>query len=271
MGKGQDLTFLDHLEDLRWMLLRSLIAVFIFAIISFIAMPYIYDEVVMGPTRSDFFLYEQLCFLTSNIPFIPNFCDNSFHVDIININLASQFFRHMSTSFWLALIMTFPYLVYEVWRFVNPALYSNEKGKVRIAFIFGTAMFFLGCLLGYSIIFPITFRFLSTYQLSPDIKNQISLDSYMDNFLMMIFIMGVMFELPLVAWLASRLGLLTRAFFKRYRRHAIVILLVVAAFITPSGDPFTLIVVFLPLYILYEISYLLVRPEDPEAIDADNS
>ncbi len=271
MAEEQNLTFLDHLEDLRWMLLRSLIAVFIFAIISFIAMPYLYGEVVMGPTRADFFLYKQLCFLTSRIPFIPDFCDDSFHVDIVNINLASQFFRHMSTSFWLALILTFPYLVYEIWKFVNPALYSNEKGKVRTAFIFGTGMFFVGCLLGYSIIFPITFRFLSTYQLSPDIKNQISLDSYMDNFLMMIFIMGVMFELPLVAWLASKLGLLTQAFFKRYRRHAIVILLVAAAFITPSGDPFTLAVVFLPLYILYEISYFLVRPEDPDSKETDIS
>ncbi|MEN9919989.1 MAG: twin-arginine translocase subunit TatC [Bacteroidota bacterium] len=267
MSEDKDLTFLDHLEDLRWMIIRSLIAVFIFAIASFVVMPYLYDQVVMGPTKSDFFLYRYLCILTTSIPFIPDFCDDSFRVEIVNLNLASQFFRHMSTSFWLALILTFPYLVYEIWRFVNPALYANEKNKVRSAFIFGTLMFFVGCGLGYSAIFPITFRFLATYQLSPDIRNQISLDSYMDNFLMMIFIMGLMFELPLVSWLLSRLGLLTRTFFKKYRKYAIVILLILAAFITPSGDPFTLAIVFFPLYILFELSYFLVRPDTEELIE----
>lgn len=264
MAEDQNLTFWDHLEDLRWMLLRSIVAVFVFAILGFIVMPFLYEKYVMGPTNSDFFLYRYLCIVTSSIPFIPDFCDDNFHVEIVNINLASQFFRHMSTSFWLALILTFPYLVWEIWKFINPALYANEKNKVKTAFIFGTLMFFIGCLLGYAVIFPITFRFLATYQLSPDIKNQISLDSYMDNFLMLIFIMGVMFELPLVSWLASKLGLLTRAFFKKFRKHAIIILLFVSALITPSGDPFTLMVVFVPLYILYEFSYFLVEPARPE-------
>lgn len=267
MSKEQNLSFWDHLEDLRWMFLRSIISVFVFAIVAFIIMPYLYDEYIMGPTSSDFFLYKYLCSVTSLIPFIPDFCDDNFHVEIVNINLASQFFRHMGTSFWLALILTFPYLVYEIWKFINPALYNNERIKVRRAFIFGTGMFFVGCLIGYSIIFPVTFRFLSTYQLSPDIKNQISLDSYMDNFLMLIFMMGVMFELPLVSWLASKLGLVTRSFFKKFRRHAVVVLMVVAAFITPSGDPFTLMVVFIPLYILYELSYFLVEPEPLEEDD----
>ncbi|HCO68088.1 MAG TPA: twin-arginine translocase subunit TatC [Dysgonomonas sp.] len=263
MAEEQNLTFWDHLEDLRWMLIRTIAAVFVFAIVGFIAMPYLYEEYVMGPTTSDFFLYKYLCIITSRIPFIPDFCDDNFNVEIVNINLASQFFRHMTTSFWFALIMTFPYLAYEIWKFINPALYANEKSKVRTAFIFGTGMFFLGCILGYTVIFPVTFRFLSTYQLSPDIKNQISLDSYMDNFLMLIFIMGVMFELPLASWLASKLGLLTRAFFRKYRRHAVIVLLFVSALITPSGDPFTLMIVFFPLYILYELSYFLVEPEQP--------
>lgn len=263
MAEEQNLTFWDHLEDLRWMLIRTIAAVFVFAIVGFIAMPYLYEEYVMGPTTSDFFLYKYLCIITTRIPFIPDFCDDNFNVEIVNINLASQFFRHMTTSFWFALIMTFPYLAYEIWKFINPALYANEKSKVRTAFIFGTGMFFLGCILGYTVIFPVTFRFLSTYQLSPDIKNQISLDSYMDNFLMLIFIMGVMFELPLASWLASKLGLLTRAFFRKYRRHAVIVLLFVSALITPSGDPFTLMIVFFPLYILYELSYFLVEPEQP--------
>lgn len=256
----EGMTFWDHLEVFRWTLLRCVIALLVFAIVGFIFMPYLYDNVIMAPSRSDFFLYKYLCTLTSSIPFLPDFCDDTFHVDIINIKLASQFFRHMSTSFWLALILTFPYLVFEVWRFIKPALYKNEQKSIRWVFLFGTIMFFLGCALGYCVVFPITFRFLATYQLSEVIVNQISLDSYMDNFLMLVFIMGIVFELPLLSWLLSQLGLLNRSFFRKYRRYAIVGLLSLAAIITPSGDPFTLGVVFFPLYLLYELSAYFVKP-----------
>ncbi|MDE7237366.1 MAG: twin-arginine translocase subunit TatC, partial [Paramuribaculum sp.] len=128
-------------------------------------------------------------------------------------------------------------------------------------FIGGTAMFYLGCLLGYTVVFPLTLRFLYTFRISAEVTNQLSLDSYMDNFLMLIFMMGVVFELPLVAVLLSRLGILTRGFFTTYRRHAIVALLVLAAIITPSSDPFTLMAVFIPVYLLWEMSALLVRPD----------
>ncbi|MDH6308943.1 sec-independent protein translocase protein TatC [Dysgonomonas sp. PFB1-18] len=262
------MTFWDHLEELRWTLIRSIIALLIFAIAGFAAMPYIYDSIIMGPTNANFFLYEYLCKVTSAIPFLPDFCDDTFHVNIININLTSQFFRHMTTSFWLALILTFPYLVFEIWRFVSPALYESEKKSIRWVFLFGTIMFFIGCTVGYSLVFPITFRFLATYQLSDTIVNQISLDSYMDNFLMLVFIMGIVFELPLLSWLLSQLGLLNRSFFKKFRRHAIVGLLVLSAIITPSGDPFTLSVVFVPLYLLYELSAFFVKPA-PEETDED--
>ncbi|GAB6008915.1 twin-arginine translocase subunit TatC [Dysgonomonas reticulitermitis] len=267
MEESNEMSFWDHLEDLRWTIIRSIVALFVFAIIGFVLMPYIYDSIIMGPTRADFVLYRYLCAATSAVPFFPDFCDDTFHVDIININLASQFFRHMTTSFWLALILTFPYLVFEIWRFVSPALYENEKRSIRWAFMFGTVMFFLGCLVGYCLVFPMTFRFLATYQLSEVIVNQISLDSYMDNFLMLIFIMGIVFELPLLSWLLSKLGLLNRSFFKKFRRHAIVGLLVLSAIITPSGDPFTLSVVFLPLYMLFELSRFMVRPAPPKEDD----
>jgi len=262
-SKGET-TFWDHLEELRWTILRSVIALIIFAVLGFIAMPYIYDNYILGPTHTDFFLYKYLCKITSSIPFIPDFCDDTFQIKIININLASQFFRHMTTSFWLALILTFPYLVFELWRFISPALYSSEKRSIRLVALFGTLMFFIGCLIGYSMVFPITLRFLATYELSSSIENQISLDSYMDNFLMLIFIMGVVFELPLISWLLSKLGLLNRSFFSKYRRHAIVSLLIMAAVITPSGDPFTLMVVFIPLYLLFELSRFMVKPEPKE-------
>lgn len=260
MSENRSMPFWSHLEDLRWMLLRIIVAVFSFAIVAFVAMPSIYDNWILGPTRADFILYEFLCRITSALPFVPDFCDTNFHVDIININLSSQFFIHMSTSLWLALVLALPYSLFEIWKFVNPALYTSEKGKMAKAFGFSSIMFFIGCAIGYLFIFPITFRFLATYQLSPDIKNQISLDSYMDNFMTMILIMGLMFELPLIAWLLGKFGIVNRSLFNRYRRHAIVILLIASAFITPSGDPFTLAVVFIPLYLLFELSYFLVLP-----------
>ena len=146
-----------------------------------------------------------------------------------------------------------------LWTFVRPALYEKEVRGARIAFALGTVMFYLGVAVGYFLVFPITMRFLFTYQLSSTIHNQLSLDSYMDNFLMLNLVMGLVFELPLLAWTLSAIGILRRKFFSRYRRHAVVVLLVLAAVITPTGDPFTLMIVFLPLYLLFEVSALIVK------------
>lgn len=265
--KDPGMPFWDHLEEFRWTLIRSIAALVVFAVVGFAFMPFIYDQVIMAPSRADFFLYRYLCQATAAFSFLPDFCDDNFHVDIINIQLASQFFRHMSTSFWLALILTFPYLAFELWRFVRPALYEHEKAKVRWVVFFGTIMFFIGCAVGYCLVFPMTLRFLASYQLSDTIVNHISLDSYMDNFLMLVFIMGIIFELPIVSWLLSQLGLLDKSFFKQYRRHAIVALLIASAFITPSSDPFTLSVVFVPLYFLYELSAFFVKPSKKEEVE----
>lgn len=260
----KEMTFWDHLEALRWMLVRVVAVLFIFMVVCFCAMPYLFDHVVLAPTSSDFPLYRWLSRLGILGPFFPDFSNDNYHVDIININVASQFLTHISTSFWFALVLMFPYLVFEVWRFVQPALFDNERRSVGWAFLFGTCMFFLGCLLGYGVVFPFTFRFLTEYQLSAAITNQISLNSYMGNFLMMIFLMGLVFELPLLTWLLSRMGLVTRSFLRKYRRHAIVVLLTLSAIITPTGDPFTLMIVFLPLFLLYEIGIRISREPSGE-------
>lgn len=273
MAEQSEMSFWDHLEALRWMLIRVLVAWGIFMLLGFMFIPYLFDHVVMAPCSNDFFLYRWIAEAgtafshwmeqETGVAFsmLPDFIGKPFRVDVINIKLASQFFIHMSLSFWLALLITFPYLVYEVWKFVCPALYDNEKKGVRWAFVFGTVMFFIGCVVGYSVVFPLTLRFLYSYELSPNISNQLSLDSYMSYFLMLIFMMGIMFELPLLSMLLSKLGILNRSFFKKYRRHAVVVLMVVAAVITPSSDPFTLMAVFIPIYILWEISAFLVKPE----------
>lgn len=260
----QEMTFWDHLEDLRWMLIRSITAIAVLVVAGFAFIPWLFQHVVMAPCRDDFFLYRALAKLSSIVPLAPDDFGQPFAVNIINIKLPSQFFLQVTLSFWFALLVAFPYIVFEIWRFVCPALYRNERRRTEWAFVFGTVMFFIGCFVGYSLVFPLTLRFLYTYQISPEIKNQLSLDSYMNTFLMMVFMMGIIFELPLVSALLSKIGLLHRSFFKTYRRHAVVVLLLVAAIITPSSDPFTLTAVFLPIYVLWELSAFLVKPDPPE-------
>lgn len=255
-----EMTFWDHLEALRWMLVRVFSALGIFIIGGFAFIPWIFEHVIMAPIDNQFFLYRWLAKMSEQVAIMPDDLTRPFHVSIINIRLSSQFFLHMSLSFWLALLITFPYLVYEVWKFICPALYENERKSMRFTFVFGTVMFFIGCVVGYSVVFPLTLRFLYNYQLSASISNQLSLDSYMDNFLMLVFMMGIVFELPLVSMLLGKVGILHRGFFSTYRRHAVVALLVVSAFITPSSDPFTLMAFFTPIYILWELSAFLVKP-----------
>jgi len=253
------MSFWDHIDALRSVLMRVVIVLVVVTVGLFCVMPDLFDSVILAPCKGDFVLYRFFERITSSCSWLPQFTTEGFDVELINIKLASQFFIHMSTSFWLALVLTFPIVLYFLWTFIAPALYPREKRGVKMAFFIGCMMFFVGVAVGYFIVFPVTLRFLADYHVSQMVPNQISLDSYMDTFLMLIFIMGLIFELPLVAWLLGNVGILHRNFFKTYRRHAIVVLLVLAAVITPTGDPFTLMIVFLPIYMLYEISAYLVH------------
>ena len=254
----QEMSFWDHIDALRSVLMRVVIVLVAVTIVLFCLMPDIFDSIILAPCHGDFVLYRLFERMTSSVSWLPQFSTEGFNVELINIKLASQFFIHMSTSFWLGLVLCFPFVLYELWTFIAPALYPNEKRGVKTAFLIGCLMFYLGVAVGYMVVFPVTLRFLADYHVSQLVPNQISLDSYMDTFLMLIFVMGVIFELPLVAWLLGALGVLHRSFFKTYRRHAVVVLLALAAIITPTGDPFTLMVVFLPIYLLYEVSAYLV-------------
>ncbi|MDR0547353.1 MAG: twin-arginine translocase subunit TatC [Dysgonamonadaceae bacterium] len=258
------MSFWDHLDALRWVLVRTVIVLIIFAIAVFSLMPWIFDHIILAPTQSGFFLYTWMCELSRYVAFMPEFCDQQFKVEMVNLELTAQFFRHLSTSCWIALVLICPYLLFELWGFIRPALYIHEQKNVRWAFLLGTVMFFIGCTIGYSVIFPMTLRFLYTYSLSDVIHNQLSLESYLDNFVMLILAMGLVFELPLLSWLLSQIGILHKSFFRKYRRHAIVALLIAAALITPTGDPFTLFLVFFPLYGLYELSILFVKADEAE-------
>lgn len=261
-GSSQEMSFWDHLDVLRGVMFRGIAVLFVAAVVLFVFMPWIFDNVILAPCRGDFVTYALFDRLARSIPAFADVATSAdFHVELINIQLASQFFIHMSASCWLALVLTFPVLIYLIWGFIKPGLYENERRGSKLAFFFGNLMFFLGVAVGYFIVFPLTVRFLSDYQLSSMIPNQISIDSYMDTFITLIMMMGLVFELPLLAWLLGRMGLLTRGFFNRYRRHAIVALLIMAAIITPTGDPFTLFAVFIPIYMLWEFSAFLVPGE----------
>ena len=249
------MSFWDHLEVLRWALFRSACVLAVIVVGTFTAMPYIFDRFVLAPTSNNFFVYRWLNKIGKGfVELSPDF-----DVQIININVASQFMTHISTSISFAAVIAFPYFIWEIWRFIEPALFEDEIKHLRPAFFGGTLMFYLGCAIGYLLVFPFTFRFLVEYNLSPNITNQINLQSYIDNFTTLILVMGLVFEMPLLAWLLGLLGILKKSFLREYKRHAIVVLLISAAIITPSGDPFTLMLVFIPLYVLYELSIIVVR------------
>ena len=257
------MSFWDHLEVLRWAVFRSACVLAVIMVGTFIAMPYIFDRFILAPTSNDFFTYRLLNRIGGGMVSLSP----DFDVQIININVASQFMTHISTSISLAAVIAFPYFIWEIWKFIEPALFEDEVKHLRPAFLGGTMMFYVGCAIGYTLVFPFTFRFLVEYNLSPSITNQINLQSYIDNFTMLILVMGIVFEMPLLAWLLGLLGILKKGFLREYKKHAVVVLLVSAAIITPSGDPFTLMLVFIPLYVLYELSILVVKDKPQKEDD----
>ena len=262
--KLPEASFWEHLDALRGVLLRIAVVVAVLGTGAFILMPWLFDNVIMAPTYPGFPTYG---LFDRAATYFGGDTTGDFHVNIVSLELASQLFVHFSAACWTALIVGFPIVLYILWGFIAPALYSHERRGIVKAFMFGNMMFYLGVATGYFLVFPLAVRFLADYQLSDAIRPVVSLDSYMDNFFTLLLMMGAVFELPLLAWLLGKAGILTRSFFSSYRRHAIVVLLVVAAIITPTGDPFTLMLVFIPVYALWEFSARLVpAPESDEAV-----
>lgn len=266
----KEMSFWDHLEEFRGTLFRIIGILTAFTVVALIFMPKIFDTAILGPSSSNFITYRFFENASKYIPFLPDFSADKFNVEILNITMTSQFTTYLSSSFAFAFLIALPFLIYQLWMFIRPALYKNEIRSARTAFGFGGFMFYLGCAVGYFIVFPLIFRFLITFELSANIENKLSLDSYMKNFYTLILIMGIVFEMPLVFWLLSNLGLIYRSFFKKFRRHAIVACVILAALITPSGDPFSLVVVTIPLYFLWELSALMVKKDPEEEEDNDD-
>jgi len=250
------MTFWDHLEELRGTILRALAAMAIVAVAAFVCKDWLF-AVVMAPSRPDFITYR----LMNRVFTIFNFQFSifNFRIDLFNPDLAAQFVIHMRMALWAGVLVVSPYILYLLFRFVAPGLYAHERLYAVRAVAGGYVMFLLGVALNYFVIFPFAFRFLGTYQVDPSVPNQIALSSYIGMLLTLCLVMGVLFELPVLSWLLGKVGLLKAQWMTRYRKHAVVVILVLAAVITPTGDAFTLALVALPIYLLYELSILLVR------------
>ena len=245
MSDTAPMTFWDHLDELRSVIIRTLVVTVVAAAVAFCLKDQLF-EVVLAPRTSDFITYRVLGV-------------EPFSIHLMNTGLTEQFMIHLKTAMYAGVLVALPYIVYLLFRFVSPALYDNERQYATLLCTSGYLMFMLGTLLNYFLIFPLTVKFLGTYQVSADVANMLTLQSYMDTLLMMNLVMGIIFELPMVSWILGRMGLVNARMMRSMRRHAIVAILVIAAIITPTTDAFTLFIVALPIWLLYELSILVVK------------
>jgi sec-independent protein translocase protein TatC len=249
---NSEMSFLDHLEELRWHIIRSLLAIFIFAVVAFLAKHIVFDKIILAPKTPEFWTNRMLCRLGEAVN-IQKLCINSKPFDLKSIYMAGQFMAHIKISILAGLILAFPYVFFEFWIFIKPALYLNEKQHARGAIFYISLLFATGVLFGYYIISPMSVNFLGSYRVSEMVENEINLMSYVSTVASVTLASGVVFELPAVVYFLSKVGLVTPAFMKKYRRHAIIVILVLAAIITPP-DVFSQILVSIPLIFLYELS-----------------
>ena len=241
---SEQATFWDHLDELRWAIIRSLGVVVVFAVAMFCLKDQLF-AVVLAPRSSDFVTYRLMG-------------AEAFSIPLMNIGLTEQFMTHMRVAVYAGLLFALPYVLYELFRFISPGLYRNDRRAATWIVCSSYLMFALGTAVNYFIIFPFTVRFLGTYQVSADVANMLTLQSYIDTLITMSFVIGLIFELPVVCTILGRMGFVNGSLMRRYRRHAVVAILVVAAIITPTTDVFTLMIVSLPIWLLYEVSILLV-------------
>ena len=248
-------SFWDHLDVLRAAIVKSLFVAVVFGVAAFCFKEELF-AVILAPKDADFVTYRLLYALSG---LVTKSDAPDFLVKLINTGLAEQFIIHMKAALCAGVLCASPYILYQLFRFVSPALYVNERKYVIQVVGGGYVMFTLGVAVSYFLIFPMTFRFLGTYQVSGEVENMIALQSYISTLMTMSLAMGLVFEIPILSWLFAKLGLLSDGFMRKYRKHAIVVILVVAAIITPTSDVFTLSLVALPMWLLYEVSILIVK------------
>jgi sec-independent protein translocase protein TatC len=261
-AEGQEMTFWEHLEELRWHLVRSVAAVFVLAIVAFIAKDFIFTNIILAPKSSEFITNQLLCklgyFISSYWSTISPeaLCVENFNLTLINIKMAGQFIIHMYVSLFAGIIIAIPYIIWEIWRFVKPALHKHEQEHAGGAVFWSSFLFLVGVLFSYFLIVPLAIMFLGTYNVSASVENQIALTSYISTVVSLTFAVGLVFELPIFVFFLTKVGVLTPQFMRKNRKYMIVVVLIVSAIITPA-DVFSQILVALPLFGLYEISILI--------------
>ncbi|MES2733408.1 MAG: twin-arginine translocase subunit TatC [Bacteroidota bacterium] len=250
------MTFLDHLEELRWHVIRAVSSIFIFALIAFFNIRFIFNAVIMAPSRPDFWTYRMMCRLGDKLG-VTSICIDKLDFTLQSREMAGQFMMSLTSSLIIGLLFAFPYAFWEIWRFIKPGLYPTERKASSGAVFFVSLLFLLGILFGFYIVSPLAINFLANYKLDESIANQFDITSYISMLATLTLACGLTFQLPMVAYFLSKAGVLTPSFMREYRRHAFVVILILAAVITPSPDIYSQLLVSFPLLLLYEISILV--------------
>ena len=251
------MSFLDHLEALRWHILRAVSAVLVFSVAAFIAKDFVFGILILGPSKVDFLTYRLLCDV-GNYLGVNALCIDDLPFTIQSRQMTGQFSMHMTSSFVVGLIAAFPYLFWEVWRFISPGLYSKEKNAARGAVFFVSFLFLLGASFGYYILSPLSINFLANYQLDPSITNEFDITSYVSTLSMLVLASAIMFQLPVVVYFLSMSGLVTSRMLKVYRKHSVVVILVLSAVITPP-DVISQLLIAMPIVVLYELGIEIAK------------
>jgi sec-independent protein translocase protein TatC len=272
--KGQtmeaEMSFFDHLEALRWHLVRSAVAIVIFTAAAFYFYDFIFGTIIMGPSKPSFWTYRMLCNLGEWLH-RDGFCINKINISLLNTDMAGQFTLQINSSLLIGITAGFPYLLWEIWRFIKPALHEKER-KAASGFVFyATFLFVLGVMFGYFVITPESINFLSNYTVSSQIQNLFSVDSYMSSVATLTLATGIVFELPIIVYVLSSLGILNAKFMRETRRYAVVAILIIAAIVTPTPDMLTMTIVSIPLFILYEVGILVAAVVDKRRLARENA
>ncbi|MCC2545678.1 twin-arginine translocase subunit TatC [Hymenobacter sp. BT175] len=251
------MSFIDHLEALRWHIIRAAIAVVVFSTAAFLAKDFLFHDLILGPSRPDFWTYQMFCKLGQALN-SPDLCLKKLTFDLQNRQMSGQLSMHISTSVIVGLALAFPYTFWELWRFIRPGLYPHERANSRGAVLFVSVLFLLGLLFGYYVAAPLSINFLASYQLDASIENQIDLQSYISTLTTMSLSCAFVFELPMIVYFLAKAGLVTPEVMRIYRKHAFVVILVIAAVITPP-DVSSQLIVTIPIMLLYELSITIAK------------
>ena len=264
-----EMSFIEHLEELRWHLIRSVIAILVGAIVFFVYVREIVDQILLAPAKDDFLTYDIFCRLSHLLGLGDSICLSGVKVSFLSTELTGQFISSFTISFIGGFVLAFPYVFYEFWQFVKPALSEKEKKNTSGLIFWVSLLFFMGVAFGYYVLTPFMINFYFSYSLSPLIEIKPTFSDYLENFIYTTVGIGVLFQMPLLVMILARIGIVTGSFLRKYRRHAFVIIIIAAAIITPSTDPFSLAIVTIPLYLLFEASIIVASRIDRRRKDED--